>query len=187
MAYSTITKKKCKCGCDKWPTLGYNGYFSSHAPQEIKDKVGSKRDVARKNHNNKLALGRKLHEVQNVVSGAELNRWFENRRAEMVGYCDNCGMPSCKDNDEFYRCSIAHLLPKVYFPSVKTHPSNWLELCFWGEKSCHTNMDNKMIDLIDMHCWETIVQRFVAMYPSIADNEKRRIPQVLLNYIEVEK
>lgn len=48
-------------------------------------------------------------------------------------------------------------------------------------------MDNKMIDLIDMHCWETIVQRFVAMYPSIADNEKRRIPQVLLNYIEVEK
>ena len=50
--YSTIKKKKCKCGeCDKFPTLGYNGYFSAHAPQEIKDKVGTKREVAQRNRN----------------------------------------------------------------------------------------------------------------------------------------
>ena len=187
MSYSTITKKKCKCGCDKWPSIGYNGYFSAHAPEDIKEKVGTKAKVAARNKANRNALSRKLHEVQNQVSGAELNRWFENRRKEMTGYCDNCGMPSCKDSDEFFKFSIAHILPKAYFGSVKTHEKNWLELCFWGEKSCHTNMDNKFLDLIDMSCWETIIQRFVAMYPEIAENEKKRIPKVLLQYIEVEK
>lgn len=187
MAYSTITKKPCKCGCGKMPSMGYNGYRFSCAPQEVIDKVGTKRDVARKNRNNRLALGRKLTTVQNVVSGAEMQRWFENRRKELTGRCANCGNKSCKDSDEFYRFSICHILPKAYFPSVKTHESNWIELCFWGEKSCHTNLDNRMLDLINMSCWETIVQRFVAMYPYIAENEKKRIPQVLLQYLEVER
>ncbi len=185
--YSSITKKKCKCGCNRYPSLGYAGYSYSCAPQWLKDKVGSKLKVAARNKANKNALGRKLHEAQNVVSGAELNRWFENRRKEMSGYCANCGMPSCKNDDKYYRFSIAHLMAKAYFPSVKTHESNWIELCFWGEKSCHSNLDNGMIDLINMSCWDTIVQRFVAMYPHIAENEKKRIPKVLLQYIETEK
>jgi len=187
MGYSSIARKRCKCGCNRYPTLGYNGFAYSCAPQELKDKIGTKKQVAAKNKANKNALSRKLHIEQNIVSGAELNRWFENRRKEMVGFCANCGMPSCKDNDDYYRFSIAHLLPKAYFPSIKTHESNWLELCFWGERSCHSNLDNSMIDLIDMSCWDEIVTKFIAMYPSISDNEKRRVPQVLLNYIEVEK
>jgi hypothetical protein len=185
--YSSITKNKCKCGCGRWPSLGYNGYFYSHAPQEIIDKVGTKKQVAQKNKNKKAALSRKLHEAQNVVSGAELNRWFDDRRKEMTGVCANCGAKSCKESDDFFRFSIAHILPKAYFPSVKTHESNWIELCFWGSGSCHSQMDNKMLDLIDMACFDTIITRFVEMYPSVAEKEKRRIPPVLMQYIEVEK
>ena len=48
-------------------------------------------------------------------------------------------------------------------------------------------MDNKILDLIEMNCWDEIVTKFCIMYPSIAEKEKRRIPQVLLQYIEVEK
>lgn len=184
--YSSIQKKMCKCGCGKMPSLGYGGFRFSCAPQEILDKVGSKKEVARKNKNNRLALGRKLQTVQNVVSGAEMNRWFENRRKEMTGVCANCRNKSCKDSDEFYKFSICHILPKAYFGSIKTHEKNWLELCFWGEKSCHSNLDNRMIDLINMACWDEIVTKFVAMYPEIAENEKKRIPQVLLNYIQTE-
>jgi len=187
MSYSSIIRKPCKCGCGKMPTLGYNGYTYRCAPEEVIEKVGNKKKVAERNKNKRLALGRELQKAQNAVSGAELNRWFENRRKEMVGYCDNCGMPSCKDSDEFYRFSIAHILPKAYFPSIKTNESNWIELCFWGEKSCHTNMDNQMIDLINMSCWDTIVIRFVNMYPSIAENEKKRIPRILLQYFDTEK
>lgn len=187
--FSTIAKKKCKCSedCDKWPTLGYMGFNYAHASQEIKDKVGTKTAVARKNKNKRNALSRKLHVAQNQVSGAELQRWFEERREEMVGTCSNCGKKSCKENDDFFRFSIAHILPKAYFPSVKTHDKNWLELCFWGENSCHTNLDHMSLDLIDLNCFDEVVTKFVSIYPSIAEHEKKRIPQVLLQYIETEK
>jgi hypothetical protein len=104
----------------------------------------------------------------------------------MTGVCVNCGGRTCKDNDHEYKRSIAHILPKAYVPSVATNKNNWLELCFYG-KSCHTNLDNHMIDLIEMSCWDEIVTKFVAMYPDIAPNERRRIPQVLTQYIDVEK
>ena len=186
MAYSSITRKKCKCGCHRYPTIGYAGYSYNCAPQELKDKIGTKKDVAAKNKAKKNALSRQLHTEQNKVSGAELNRWFEDRRKEMTGKCANCGGSTCKDNDVYYRFSICHLLPKAYVPSVKTHPDNWLELCYFNN-GCHPQMDNKLLDLIDMACWDSIVTKFVKIYPSIAPQERRRIPNVLLQYIETEK
>src|SRR6185312_6426762 len=81
-----------------------------------------------------------------TVSGtAEMTRWFQERRKQMTGKCAHCGDPSCKNSDEYYKFSIAHILPKRIFKSVATHPLNWIELCFWGN-SCHTNLDNNMLD-----------------------------------------
>lgn len=121
-----------------------------------------------------------------VTGGSELDRWFNDRRKGMTGICSNCGGKSCRDNDEYFKFSIAHILPKAYFKSCATHESNWIELCFW-DKSCHTQMDNKMLDLIDMNCFDLIIERFVKMYPSIAKEERRRIPKVLMEYLETEK
>lgn len=117
--------------------------------------------------------------------GAELNRWFEERRKEMTGKCWHCGDKSQKYADN-YKCSVAHILPKAYFKSVATHPTNFIELCFYGQ-SHHTNFDNQMLDITELNCFDEVVKRFVAMYPSISAEEKRRIPNVLLQYIEVEK
>ena len=183
--YSSIKRKKCKCGeCDKYPTLGYGGYFSAHAPQELKDKVGSKKQVQAKNRYARNKVRSLVINDEKVSGGVELKRWFEERRNEMTGRCDNCGNPTCKNDDKKYHFSLAHLLPKAYFTSVATHPLNWIELCFWGNNSCHSQMDNKMIDLIDMNCWDKIIERFIAMYPDIAEDEKRRIPPVLLEYVK---
>lgn len=122
---------------------------------------------------------------------ASLQRWFKDRRKEMTGRCANCGGMTLRNlndgkddefNDKYYKHFAAHILQKAYFPSVATHPSNWIELCFFGN-SCHTNMDNHILDLTDMSCWDTIVKRFQEMYPSIAPKERRRIPKVLLEYI----
>jgi len=147
-------------------------------------KVSTKRqkeiDEGRVVVKNKTAL-------KTLVSGtAELNRWFIERRGEMKGRCLHCGSKSCKEDDNYYKFSIAHILPKRIFKSVATHPLNWIELCFWGN-SCHTNMDNNTFDLIDMNCFDTVIQRFVAMYPQIDSKERRYIPDVLLQYVEVEK
>jgi hypothetical protein len=117
---------------------------------------------------------------------SELEIWFKERRKSMVGICSHCGGRSCKDSDQYYKFSICHILPKALFPSVATHEYNFIELCFWTN-NCHGNMDNNILDLIDMNCWDEIVTKFCIMYPSIAPTERRKIPQVLLNYIEVEK
>lgn len=129
---------------------------------------------------------RVVAEITNKPKGnAELQRWFEDRRKEMTGRCDNCGGKTCKDDDKYYKFSIAHLLPKAYVKSVATHPKNFLELCHFGN-GCHSQMDNKLLDLIDMNCFDKIVERVTEMYPHIAPEERRRIPAILREYIKTE-
>ena len=120
-----------------------------------------------------------------LENNAAKQRWFNERRKEMKGFCQNCGGKSCKDSDEYFRFSIAHILPKAYFKSVSTHEDNWLELCHFGN-SCHTNLDNAQIDLIDLNCFDTVIEKFVRIYPNIAQDEKRRIPFVLMEYLKTE-
>lgn len=122
--------------------------------------------------------------INKSTGGGELDRWFKDRRLEMTGFCKNCRNPSFKNNPEYFRFSIAHILAKrkSMFPSVATHPENWIELC--GD--CHTNLDNCMIDLIDLSCWDEVVTKFVSMYPSIPKEERKRIPDILLQYIKNE-
>jgi hypothetical protein len=115
----------------------------------------------------------------------ELWDWFKLRRKEMTGICSHCGNPSTKKDDDKFHFSIAHILPKSHFPSVANHPDNWVELCFWGN-SCHTNMDNKTLDIIDMNCFDEIITKFSRMFNDIAPEEKRRIPAILLEYLKNE-
>ena len=127
----------------------------------------------------------KAQDKQIAKDYTELDIWFKECRKEMTGRCKHCGGHSCKHDDKYFKHSIAHILPKAYFPSVATHHDNWIELCFWN-KSCHTQMDNKMLDLIDMNCFDEIITKFCKIYPSIAKEERRRIPSILLQYIETE-
>src|ERR1700761_316449 len=129
-------------------------------------------------------------EVENgkalTSAGADCERWFEDRRKELTGVCAHCGGRSCKDSDQYWKFSIAHILPKNIFHSVKTHPLNYIELCFFNN-SCHTNFDNKTLDVMDLNCFDTVIERFVSMYPAIDSKERRYIPDVLLQYAEIEK
>jgi hypothetical protein len=111
--------------------------------------------------------------------------WFEDRRKEMTGVCLHCGGRTCRDDDKLFKHSIAHILPKAVFESVAHHPANWVELCFFGD-SCHTNMDNGVLDMTDMNCWDAIVTRFQEMYPYIAQKERKHIPEILRQYIEID-
>lgn len=128
-----------------------------------------------------------IEEGKNLVSGgADLKRWFEDRRKELTGRCAHCGGRSCKDSDQYWKFSVAHILPKNIFKSVATHPLNYIELCFFNN-SCHTNFDNKTLDIMDLNCFDTVIKRFVSIYPDIIPKERRYIPDVLLQYVEVEK
>lgn len=146
----------------------------------------------------KAKLKNKLRSLNNYPANVELKKevidlsiWFAERRKEMTGYCLICGGKTSKDNDREYKRSIAHLLAKrsTMFPSVATHEDNWMELCFWG-KSCHKNFDDSMItfkELQNTQAWDVIVRKFKAIYPFIADNEKKNLPALLLQEIDMEQ
>lgn len=114
-------------------------------------------------------------------SNASLQRWFEDRRKEMTGYCKHC-QGKTERNSVSYKCSIAHILPKATFKSVATHPKNWVELCFYG-KSCHTNFDNSYLSITELNCFDEVIEKFLSIYPDIAPSERRRIPHILLSYV----
>jgi len=161
--------------------------------RRLKEKalLPKEKKVYRLNHVSHKTLERNAKEAIEIeqgkamtTGGAELKRWFEDRRKELTGRCWHCGGRSCKDSDQYYKFSIAHILPKNIFKSVATHPKNFIELCFFNN-SCHTNFDNKMLDIMDLNCFDTVIERFVAMYPDIDKKERRYIPDVLLQYVEV--
>jgi hypothetical protein len=137
-------------------------------------------------------------EQREIVNDESLDKWFEVIVKQLTGKCKHCGGKTCVEGEgkkvdsvyaanpnDYLRFSIAHILPKAYFPSVATHPNNWIELCFWNN-NCHGNMDNKILDLTEMACWDEIVEKFQRIYPFVAKEERRRIPPVLMNYIEVD-
>ena len=115
-----------------------------------------------------------------------LDLWFEARRKEMTGKCLFCGGKTEAKNDETYRSSIAHLLPKKDnfggVPSVATHEDNWIELCFYGN-SCHTNFDNKMITwefLYDSYEWKVMMEKMKKILPFIHPDELKNVPEQFL-------
>lgn len=115
----------------------------------------------------------------------ELGRWFDDRRKEMMGTCMHCGGKSCKDNNDYWLFSIAHILPKRLFKSVATHPLNWIELCYFSP-SCHANFDNYVIDITELNCYDLVIERFIDMYPAIDPKERKYIPDTLLQYVKNE-
>lgn len=153
------------------------GYCKGH---QYKRTDLDRRSIAQKSMS-KMQVGG----VGEVGGGAELDRWFADRRKEMTGFCKHCGGKTTKNDDKFFKHSIAHILPKKLFKSVKTHPVNFIELCFWGN-SCHTNFDNYILDLIDLNCYDEVIEKFVAIYPSIDLRERRFIPEILLQYVNVD-
>lgn len=69
----------------------------------------------------------------------ELVRFFKSAMKRMTGHCLNCHSRTETNVYSAAIFSICHILDKrdTMCPSVKTHPSNWIELC----PDCHTEFD----------------------------------------------
>jgi len=115
-----------------------------------------------------------------------LAKWFPERRVEMTGKCCLCQGKTQKWDDENYGFSLHHLFPKEMFDSVKLHPDNCIEVCYYGN-SCHANLHNGTITwglLIDSAEWPMILEKVRKVVPFIAQAERRRIPECLRPYIK---
>ncbi len=153
--------------------------------EQAKYKVPKGRTPIAKKSAKKIAQEKEEKAVKSSGGGSELDRWFKARRVEMHGVCLHCGAKTTKNQDSWYKCGIAHILPKRLFRSVATHEKNWIELCFW-EKNCHAQYDSHMLDITELNCYDLVIERFIAMYPDIAPKERKYIPDVLLQYVKNE-
>lgn len=179
MYNSTIKRKTCKCGCGKYPTLSFGGYFASHAPQEIKDNVLSKRKrtVIARNARNKV---RGLIPKDKVNNLQEL--WFVKIIAEIRDnpYCWETGdrIPDSYfdfkkgdhvKTDRFFRAACCHIFPKSIFPSVATHPSNYLILS--ASNGSH-DKTHRLDTFCKMGIWKEACDRFKEFEPYITETHK---------------
>lgn len=104
-------------------------------------------------------------------------KWFKARRKEMVGTCQcGCAQKSSKFDDNNFRSSAAHIFPQRLFPSIQFHRLNWVERAIWAtptSSSCHTNMDNRSMDLWPMFAdWEDIKAKYHELVPLLTDEER---------------
>lgn len=157
MAYSSIVKNKCKCkpDCDKYPSIGWGGFYQPHAPQELKDKQTVKQ-VAKRKKASLNNLSRNLKEVQGTGEGktdvaikglmlkadAVFSLWIRNRDAVMGKVkCVCCERVfGLKDKDNEGRLVIQNL----HFISRKVYSKRYSEFCCRaGCTWCNAAMDKE--------------------------------------------
>ncbi len=183
MQYSSITRKTCKCSefCQWYPNIGFEGYAQPHAPQEVLDRIYAKQK--RKNAVKKdLSILRKV-EVESDDNKAlakdydALDKWFKERRKEMVGCCIECGKTTSKNNDKYYKWSVCHIVPKSLVKSVATNDLNWIELC----QQHHQEFDNTFDKAAAMMCFGEAKLKFQLFKHLIPPQELRKINPHLLS------
>lgn len=123
---------------------------------------------------------KKKQQVKDEKPGRDLqNEWFAAIEAKEFskGYCNcwNCGEKILR---AFARTAIAHVLPKRknQFPSVKTHPFNYLIL--GAGCGCHQDYDASWQDASQMNIWGEALRRFEIIQPDIKDSTP--IPDVFI-------
>jgi hypothetical protein len=147
------------------PGCKNNGrYCRSHSPVLTKEK--KPKPIAKKSE-------KKIQE-EKLAKGSDeaMDRFFEAARKRMTGFCQcGCTHKSSKNDDTFYRHSIAHIFPKRIFKSIATHPLNWVERAFFG--GCHSAMDDTSMDRWPNFAdFEDIKERFHLLVPHLTDEER---------------
>lgn len=180
MAYSSINRKTCKCGCTNMPTISYEGYYHQHAPKEVLDRLEVKQK--RKNAVKKDLTKLRVVEVESDDNRSlakkydRLDKWFKERRKEMQNVCCECGKPTNVGSDKYYKWSVCHIAPKALIPSVATDVNNWVELCWLH----HQEFDSTFDKAAAMMCFGEVKQKFQLFKNLIPPEQLRKINPHLL-------
>ena len=202
MAYSSIIPKKCKCGCNKWPTTGFQGYNADCRPDLKEEKIKQQKERAKKK-NAAIKDGRALRvlavtepEVKgDKVKMAQMDLYWKSAANELRQnpYCQECGawIPEKikqigkKFTLNGYRCATAHVLPKKEeygFPSIAHVLDNRI---FLGAGcGCHAKYDRSWEDAATMKIWPIALEKIKKLIPLIDPKERKNIPDIILQELE---
>lgn len=111
----------------------------------------------------------------------ELQKWYAKIMKKEDAVCWETGEKINKNDKLGWHGSIAHVLPKAVFPSVATHPLNYLILSMWN--GSHANYDSSWAKARTMKVWDLAMDRIVMMEPDLTEEERRKLPDFALEYI----
>lgn len=175
-------------GTDKKTRIGYckshQQYRTDLDKRSIAQKSLSK--LKEKVISNKVRSYVKKNQIfydQETEKRKEIEDWFAmvSKQIEKNPYCWNCGKYIPRT---YYRAASAHILPKrkeYGFPSVSTHPVNYLIL--GAGCGCHSKFDNSWDDASKMKIWPLAIERLKAIYPFIEKGELVRMPDIISSVI----
>lgn len=177
--YSSIKKKTCKCGCGKYPTLGCSGFNYNCMPEEIKAKVGEKKDLQKKAANARKYASTKLR-MAKYQENSELKNWFKFHMINSKMECENCGADLSHYNDNDWKGSQHHIIEKSGVngcPSVSTELLNHGVLGKW---CCHSQWHSSYSNAQKMPFFEIAKKRFELFKDKISPDEWKKIPKYFL-------
>lgn len=109
-----------------------------------------------------------------AATKASLDAWFMQVEKEHWGESDRCACSECGEQIPvaFARHATAHLFPKKLFPSVATHPLNYMIL--GAGCGCHEKT-HRIDKIVTLHVWPEIARRMNEIMPELPFDELARI------------
>lgn len=169
--FEEMSDVKCKVSdfCPFHPQdNGYCTPHQGHAPAKAKKSPTPIAKVSDKKRE-EIKAQKPVKDLQNT--------WFAEIEAKECingsAKCWNCGETIIQP---FFRTAIAHIFAKRknMFPSVATHPDNYLIL--GSGCGCHQEFDRSWGDATKMQVWPLALERAKEIIPSIAESEKKNLP-----------
>jgi len=182
--YSSIKRKKCKCGCKKYPTLGCDGWSYSCAPKEIKLKYENRRKLQLRNRNARKNTQTKLRKdiYKNSEDKMKLELWFRYQMQVSQKVCENCGASLENLNNWGWKSSQHHVYEKGLFPSLMSHPKNHLTI---GYYCSHSQIHTSVLNFSKMNIFTKAEKILLELFPLLTDEEKRKATKLYGEYINI--
>lgn len=117
---------------------------------------------------------------------SDLVKWYEKIMQNEPGKCWETNERINKQDKLGWHGSIAHILCKKNFPSVATHPQNYMILSMWN--GSHANYDSSWERAASMKVWPYALKIIITvLLPLLPSEEKRHLPDVVLQEIDPQK
>ena len=112
----------------------------------------------------------------------DLQKWYDKIMQEEMPVCWETGNTIDVRDTKGWHGSIAHVLPKEVFPSVMTHPKNYMILNMWG--GAHGQYDSSWKNAMEMKVWPIAVEVIKILYPLLTPKEKKKLPDIVVKEIK---
>jgi hypothetical protein len=116
---------------------------------------------------------------------SELQKWYAKIMQDETAKCWETGEAINKQDKRGWHGSIAHILCKSQYPTVATHPLNYMILKMWG--GTHGQYDSSWENAAKMKVWPYALKVINVLYPLLTREEKAKLPDLIIQEVKPDK